>query len=71
MSELVIEQPDLEVKPIHQLPAETIEGQFGLLKHKLLNDRRRVLTLDTAGEVLMWDLLKVTCDHSVLKGIFG
>ena len=60
MSELVIEQPDLEVKPIHQLPAETIEGQFGLLKHKLLNDRRRVLTLDTAGEVLMWDLLKVT-----------
>ena len=59
MSELVIEQPDFEVKPIHQLPAETIEGQFGLLKHQLLNDRRRVLTLDTAGEVLMWDLIKV------------
>lgn len=59
MSELIIEQPDFEVKPIHQLPAETIEGQFGLLKHQLLNDRRRVLTLDTAGEVLMWDLIKV------------
>lgn len=59
MSELVIEHPDFDVKPIHELPAETIEGQFGLLTHKLLNDRRRVLTLDTAGEVLMWDLVKV------------
>lgn len=57
--ELVIEQPDLEVKPVHQTPIETIEGQFGLLKHKLLNDRRRVLTLDTAGDVLLWDLIKV------------
>ena len=58
-SEVTIETQDLEVKPVHQLPAETIEGQFGLLKHKLLNDRRRVLTLDTAGEVVMWDLIKV------------
>ncbi|POR35714.1 WD repeat protein [Tolypocladium paradoxum] len=58
-SEVVVEQPDPEVKPIHQLPEETVEGQFGLLKHKMLNDRRRVLTLDTAGDVLMWDL--ITC----------
>lgn len=58
-SEVVIDHPDPEVKPIYHLPAETIEGQFGLLKHKLLNDRRRVLTLDTAGEVVMWDLIKV------------
>ncbi|KAH7311706.1 WD repeat protein [Stachybotrys elegans] len=54
----VVADHDAEVKPIHQLPEETIEGQFGLLKHKLLNDRRRVLTLDTAGDVLMWDLIK-------------
>lgn len=65
LSELVIEHPDLEVKPINDLPAETIEGQFGLLKHKLLNDRRRVLTLDTAGEVLMWDLIKVLYHNHV------
>lgn len=45
--------------PIHVLPQETIEGQHGLVKHKILNDRRRVLTLDTSGEVLLWDLLKV------------
>lgn len=59
-SEVVVEQPDPEVKPIHQTPEETIEGQFGLLKHKMLNDRRRVLTLDTAGDVLLWDLLAVS-----------
>ncbi|KAK0376686.1 WD domain-containing protein [Colletotrichum limetticola] len=45
-------------EPINQNPEETIEGQFGLVKHRLLNDRRRVLTLDTAGDVLMWDLIK-------------
>lgn len=45
-------------EPIHRLPEETIEGQHGLVKHKLLNDRRRVLTLDTAGDVLLWDLLQ-------------
>jgi WD repeat-containing protein 48 len=58
-SEVVLDQPEPEVKPIHDQPEETIEGQFGLLKHRLLNDRRRVLTLDTAGDVLLWDLIKV------------
>lgn len=57
-SEVVIDHPDPEVKPVHDQPEETIEGQFGLLKHMLLNDRRRVLTLDTAGDVLLWDLIK-------------
>lgn len=46
------------IEPIHGLPEETIEGQHGLVKHKLMNDRRRVLTLDTAGDVLLWDLLQ-------------
>lgn len=51
--------PDVgTVRPIYSLPEETIEGQHGLVKHKLLNDRRRVLTLDTAGDVLLWDLLQ-------------
>jgi WD repeat-containing protein 48 len=58
-SEVIID-PDIGIiVPIHALPEETIEGQHGLVKHKLLNDRRRVLTLDTAGDVLLWDLLKV------------
>ncbi|KAL0261160.1 hypothetical protein SLS55_004856 [Diplodia seriata] len=52
---------DDEVKgptPMRSLPDFSIEGQNGLIKHFLLNDRRRVLTLDTAGEVMLWDLLK-------------
>ena len=47
------------IHPLQELSNETIEGQNGLIKHLLLNDRRRVLTLDTAGEVTLWDLLKV------------
>lgn len=46
--------------PIQDLPEETIEGQDGLIKHVMLNDRNRVLTLDSTGEVVLWDLLKVT-----------
>lgn len=53
-------EPELHiVEPLDHLPEETIEGQNGLVKHKLLSDRRRVLTLDTAGDVLLWDLIRV------------
>ncbi|XXG97597.1 S-adenosylmethionine transporter [Hypoxylon texense] len=57
-SEILIDPTVPVVEPIHHLPEETIEGQNGLVKHKLLNDRRRVLTLDTAGDVLLWDLIR-------------
>ena len=58
-SEAFLESDLGVIVPFHSLPEETIEGQHGLIKHVLLNDRKRVLTLDTAGEVMMWDLLKV------------
>ena len=45
--------------PVHSLPEETIEGQHGLIKCLMLNDRKRTLTQDSAGEVVLWDLLKV------------
>ncbi|KAK9352567.1 hypothetical protein V1523DRAFT_366516 [Lipomyces doorenjongii] len=51
-----VEPPQPE--PLWHNPDETIEGQTGLIKHILLNDRRRVLTVDTAGEVVLWDLIK-------------
>ncbi|CAI4219673.1 unnamed protein product [Parascedosporium putredinis] len=44
--------------PLSFRGTKTIEGQFGLLKYKLLHDRRRVLTVDTAGEVVLWDLIQ-------------
>jgi WD repeat-containing protein 48 len=46
------------VIPVRGLPEYTIEGQHGLIKHMTLNDRRRVLTLDTNSEVVLWDLLQ-------------
>lgn len=60
VSEAVVDQGTWITIPFHDLPDETIEGQNGLIKHVMLNDRRRVLTLDTAGEVTMWDLIKVS-----------
>ncbi|GAB7362309.1 hypothetical protein MBLNU230_g2327t1 [Neophaeotheca triangularis] len=51
--------PELVVsQPVHSTPVHAIEGQNGLIKHVMLNDRKRILTTDTAGEVMMWDLLK-------------
>ncbi|UDD58248.1 hypothetical protein AFCA_005711 [Aspergillus flavus] len=44
--------------PVHTLPDDTIEGQHGLIKYFFLNDRKRTLTQDSAGEVVLWDLLK-------------
>lgn len=54
---LMDSDPDVVV-PINEEPQETMNGQSGLIKHFLLNDRRRVLTLDTAGNVTMWDLVR-------------
>ncbi|KAK3114861.1 hypothetical protein LTR53_006359 [Teratosphaeriaceae sp. CCFEE 6253] len=51
--------PDsLTGQPVRPQPEHSIEGQNGIIKHVMLNDRKRVLTVDTAGEVVMWDLLK-------------
>ncbi|KAL4890203.1 Pkinase-domain-containing protein [Aspergillus ambiguus] len=45
-------------EPVYSLPDETIEGQHGIIKYFFLNDRKRTLTQDSAGEVVLWDLLK-------------
>lgn len=59
-SEVLVTSDHGLVVPIRNLPDHSIEGQNGLIKHHLLNDRRRVLTLDTAGEVMLWDLLQAS-----------
>jgi len=59
-SETMIDTDLHATGPIQVLPEETIEGQNGLIKHVMLNDRKRVLTLDSTGEVVLWDLLQVT-----------
>jgi WD repeat-containing protein 48 len=57
-SEAIISDNLSMVIPFRGQPAETIAGQNGLIKHTMLNDRKRILTIDTAGEVVLWDLLK-------------
>ena len=58
-SEMMVSSDHGIIVPCRSLPDFSVEGQNGLIKHYLLNDRRRVLTLDTAGEVMLWDLLQV------------
>ncbi|RPB21524.1 WD40 repeat-like protein [Terfezia boudieri ATCC MYA-4762] len=58
ISEAILDTDPKDMIPIDENPLETIKGQDGLIKHFLLNDRRRVLTLDTAGNVIMWDLIR-------------
>lgn len=58
-SDLITEDDLGLVLPMYTSPEETIEGQHGLIKYLMLNDRRRTLTQDTAGEVVLWDLLRV------------
>jgi len=48
---------------VRSSPDFTIEGQHGLIKHAILNNKRQVLTTDTAGEVTLWDLIKVCCSN--------
>lgn len=58
-SEAILELDLSIVVPVHGQPDETIEGQNGLTRHQVLNDRKRVLTSDTSGQVVLWDLIKV------------
>lgn len=46
------------VNPKYENPAETLQGTIGLIKHRLLTNRRQVLTLDTSGDIKLWDLLR-------------
>ena len=58
---------NLTPTPIQHLPYHTIAGQHGLTKSRLLSDRRRALTVDTAGLVTLWDLIKCQAVQSFGK----
>lgn len=59
-AELLLDEDIGIVTPLQSLPERSIEGENGLIKHAMLNDRKRALTQDTAGEVVLWDLLRVS-----------
>ncbi|KAH3673525.1 hypothetical protein WICMUC_003631 [Wickerhamomyces mucosus] len=40
------------------VPSKTIKGDHGLIKSRLLNNRRHVVTLSTNSHVILWDIIK-------------
>lgn len=50
-----------EAVPLRTQPEEVIEGKPGLIRSVILNDRQHVLTVDTEGQVAVWNIIKGTC----------
>ncbi|KAK4054919.1 hypothetical protein OIV83_000843 [Microbotryomycetes sp. JL201] len=50
-----------EAAPMRTSPDDVILGRHGLVKCEVLNDRRHVLTIDTEGEVALWDIITCRC----------
>ena len=47
--------------PLRVEADEVIEGEHGLVRCVMLNDRMHALTVDTAGEVAVWDVVRGVC----------
>ncbi|KAI0631871.1 hypothetical protein C8Q77DRAFT_1061553 [Trametes polyzona] len=47
--------------PLEQEPDEVIHGDHGLVRCVMLNDRVHALTVDTAGEVAVWNVVRGAC----------
>ncbi|RDX42109.1 hypothetical protein OH76DRAFT_144992 [Lentinus brumalis] len=47
--------------PLRLEPDEVIHGDHGLVRCVMLNDRMHALTVDTAGEVAVWDVVRGAC----------
>lgn len=48
-------------KPLRVEPEEIIVGDHGLVRSIILNDRMHALTVDTSGEVAIWDIIRGAC----------
>ena len=50
-----------EATPLRLEPDAVIAGRPGLVRSIILNDRQHVLTVDTDGEVAVWNIVKGEC----------
>ena len=57
--------------PLRNTPKDVLQGSSGLIKHLVLNDKRHVLTADTEGNALLWDVLHCTVTRSFGKQAIG
>ncbi|CCO32778.1 WD repeat-containing protein 48 AltName: Full=USP1-associated factor 1 [Rhizoctonia solani AG-1 IB] len=54
-----------EAVPLSTVPADEIAGSYGLVRSVVLNDRVHALSVDTRGEVAVWDIVRGIC-----RGVF-
>ena len=52
--------------PLCSKPDDVILGDHGLVRCVILSDRINALTVDTAGEVAVWDIVRGTCQGRYL-----
>ncbi|KAN0059921.1 hypothetical protein ACQY0O_007893 [Thecaphora frezii] len=50
-----------EARPLRMQPDDTIQGSHGLIRSAMLNNRRHVLAISSAGAVTLWDVIKGVC----------
>jgi len=50
-----------DATPFNSSPDVVIAGSRGLVRAVLLNDRMHALTVDTTGEVAVWDIIRGVC----------
>ena len=56
-----------EAEPLLEAPDFVIEGDNGLVRSIILNNRMHALTVDTAGEVAVWDIIRCICLGKFIK----
>ncbi|KAF8063588.1 hypothetical protein FPV67DRAFT_1701521 [Lyophyllum atratum] len=54
--------------PLHSEPDDVIHGEHGLVRSIILNDRIHTLTVDTSGEVAVWDIIRGICLGRFCRG---
>lgn len=56
-----------DATPLSNAPDDVIVGDHGLVRSVTLNDRMHALTVDTAGEVAVWDIVRGVCKGKFSK----
>ena len=56
-----------EADPLLGAPDYVIQGDHGLVRSIILNNRMHALTVDTAGEVAVWDIIRCICLGKFIK----
>lgn len=60
-----VPQPQRPISSQEQTPLCQIPGLPGIIAHRIMNDRRHVLTCDTKGIYSIWDITRGTLEQSL------